>query len=406
MPSPEASLADMKRRIQSEVDRFRPRLTELAFKIHANPEIGFQEIKASAWLCAFLSENGFAVEKGICQLPTAFQATYGKGSPTIAILAEYDALPNVGHACGHNLIATIAMGAGIAARMAIDSYGGTLKVFGTPAEELGSGKAIMVERGGFKGVDIAIMAHPYTENMSGNETAALQILSVEYFGKEAHAGAHPEQGINALTALVQAYTSINALRPRLKFQGAVAGIITDGGKIGNIIPGHSAGTFVCRAETTAELEETKRMVLDCFKGAALATGTRLEYKWEQAMAAMRGNMVLSRLFAANSESLGRKINMITEKTRGSTDMGNVSEIVPSIQPMIAIAPSGTALHGPQFAIAAVSETGIQGMIDAAKGLAMTAADLLANRKLISEAKDEFKQTFAKNNNDTNEFTKE
>jgi len=366
-------------------------LSELSLKIHAKPELGFKEIEAADLLTRYLEENGFSVERGICSLPTAFRASYGKDKPAIAILAEYDALPDLGHACGHNLIAAIAIGAAVASKPVIDNLGGSILVLGTPAEELYGGKTIMADRGAFNGLDVAMMVHPGTRDTATILALACQALRVQFFGQAAHAAAQPEAGINALEAMLQSFTAINSLRQHIKSTARIHGIITAGGKAANIVPDYSAGNFIVRAEDVIYLDELKQKVLNCFIGASTASGARLEYQWGEARyAPMRNNLTLARLYTQNMESLGRMVALSTPDTSfGSTDMGNVSQLVPSIHPVVAIAEKEIAIHSPQFASAAASETAIRGMLDAAKTLAMTVVDLLANPEIVSNAKEEF-----------------
>jgi len=271
---------ELKKSVVDDIEARRDQLGELSLKIHSNPELGFKEVKAADWLTRYLEENGFSIERGICQLPTAFKASYGKGEPFIAILAEYDALPDFGHACGHNIIATCAVGAGVASRSAIDRLGGRILVIGTPAEELYGGKIIMADRGAFNDLDVAMMVHPGTSDYATIETLACQTLDTEFFGKAAHAAAGPEQGINALEAMLLSFASINSLRQHIRSTARVHGIITDGGEASNIVPAHSAGNFIVRAMDMDYLEELKEKVLNCFIGAATATGAQLKYKWD------------------------------------------------------------------------------------------------------------------------------
>ncbi len=382
----------LKAQVTGEIDRRRHQLSELSLKIHSNPELGFQEFKAADWLTQYLEENGFSIERGICGLPTAFKASYGKGKPAIAILAEYDALPDIGHACGHNIIATCAVGAGVASKPAIDQLGGSILVIGTPAEELYGGKIIMANRGAFNNLDIAMMVHPETHDIATTRALACQNLDVEFFGKAAHAAAQPEVGINALEAMLQSFAAINSLRQHIKSTARIHGIITDGGEAANIVPAHSAGTFIVRAEDDAYLDELEQKVLNCFIGASIASGARLEYKWgDVRYAPMRNNLLLAQLFTENMQSLGRRVALSSLGSGfGSTDMGNVSQLVPSIHPHVAIA-EDISVHSTQFASAAASEEGIKGMLDAAKALAMIVVDLVANSETVIKVKREFEQ---------------
>ena len=382
---------ELKALVIKEIEAQRRQLRDLSLKIHSNPEPGFNEVKAAAWLTHYLEENGFSIERGICGLATAFRGSYGKGKPAIALLAEYDALPKLGHACGHNLIAGSAIGAAVASKPAINRFGGSVLVIGTPAEELYGGKAIMAERGAFDNLDIAMMVHPEVLDIATTQALACIGLNIEFSGKATHAAANPEVGINALEAMLLSFAAINSLRQHIKDKARLHGIITDGGEAANIVPAHSAGSFIVRAEDDAYLDELRERVLDCFIGAATATGARLEYHWEKVRyAPLRNNLTLARLFQKNMQSLGRKV-LLSNPTKafGSTDMGNVSQLVPSIHPHVAIASKEVTTHSPEFAAAAASEAGIKGMLDGAKALAMTVVDLVANPEIVIRVKQEF-----------------
>lgn len=385
--------AELKNAVVREVDARLGQLTELSLRLHANPEVGFQETKAAGWLTQYLADNAFSVETGICDLPTAFRAVYGTGEPRIAILAEYDALPEMGHACGHNVIAVSAVGAGVASKAAVDRLGGSVLVLGTPAEEIYGGKALMLERGAFDSVDLAMMVHPGTHDAAITQALACQTLDVEFFGRPSHAAAYPELGINALEAMLQSFAAINSLRQHIKDRARIHGIITDGGEAANIVPAHSAANFIVRAEDNEYLGELKRRVIACFEGAALASGARLEYRWAEVQySAMRNNLTLASLFQQNMEALGRRIKLADpDSSFGSTDMGNVSQVVPGIHPRVAIAPEGIVVHSPEFAQAAASEAGSRGLSDAAKAMAMTVVDLLASPETVGRVKEEFRK---------------
>ena len=383
--------AELKASVIAKVEAQRQQLRNLSLKIHSNPELGFQEVKAAAWLTQYLDKNGFAVERGICELETAFRASYGEGKPAIALVAEYDALPHLGHACGHNLIASGSVGAAVAAKAAIDRFGGSVQVIGTPAEELYGGKVIMAGRGAFNNLDVAMMVHPGSHNAAVTPALACIALEVEFFGRAAHAAGHPEAGINALEAMLLSFTAINSLRQHIKDKARIHGIITDGGEAANVVPDHSAGNFLVRAEDDAYLDELKERVLDCFVGGATATGARLEYRWgETRYAPMRNNLTLARLFKQNMQSLGRRMPLSDpDRSFGSTDMGNISQILPGIHPGVAIVSPGVVNHSPEFALAACSEAGIEGMLDAAKAMAMTIVDLIASPETLAQVKQEF-----------------
>jgi len=384
-------IEELKTRVRNRVEAQKQELIQLSLRIHDSPELGFQERKAASWLSQYLKDNGFRVEKCIAGLPTAFRATYGQGSPRIALLAEYDALPEIGHGCGHNIIAASAVGAGVASKIAIDSLGGSVVVLGTPGEEVLGGKIDMVKAGIFEEVNIAMMVHPNTHNLVTTQALACISLDVEFFGKPAHAAAQPYKGINALEALILAFNCINSLRQHIKGEARIHGIITDGGEAPNIVPAHSAARFLVRAPDDKYLVELKEKVLNCFKGASLAGGARLEHKWgDRVYASMKNNMALAQLFKRNLESLGRHVVAFDSRFGfGSTDMGNVSQVVPSIHPMVAIASPEVLMHTPEFALAAASEAGHKGLLDAAKAMAMTVVGILGQPEELDKIKGEF-----------------
>jgi len=385
------NIDELKKSIIEDVENQSRSLKEITRKIHSNPELGFHEEQASELLTDYLKGNDFTVELGICRLPTAFKAVYGKGKPEIAILAEYDALPEIGHACGHNIIATSAVGAGVAARLAVDEYGGSVLVIGTPAEELYGGKIVMAERNAFNNLDAAMMVHPGTTDTATTEALACHSLDVEFIGKSTHAAASPEEGINALEALLLSFMGINSLRQHIRSTARIHGVVTNGGEAANIVPAYSSGNFIVRAADNVYLEELEERVLDCFRGAAKATGAEMKYKWDDVCySPMRNNLTLAGLFAANMKILGRNTSISEpERSFGSTDMGNVSQIVPAIHGIVSIADKNVLVHSPEFADAAISDRGIEGMIDGAKAMAMTVADILSNSDIQTAIKEEF-----------------
>jgi amidohydrolase len=383
--------SQVKSRILETVDQRRQELVDISLELHRNPELSFQETKAAALLSGYLEKNGFKVERGICGLPTAFRGTYGSGKPpVVAVLAEYDALPEVGHACGHNVIAGAAMGAGVAAKATVDAFGGTLVVLGTPGEEGGGGKIVMAEQGAFDGLDCAMMVHPSRRDSAMTDALAAIGIKAEFFGKAAHAASDPEAGINALEALILSFNNINSLRQHIGEKARIHGIIKSGGAAANIVPDYASGVFLVRAPDMAYLEQLKGRVLDCFSGAALATGARLKYDWnEKYYASMKNSLTLARLFSQNMEAVGRRIDPhLPRMGMGSTDMGNVSQVVPSIHGWVAIAPPDVTEHTLEFARAAASETGHKGLVDGAKAMALTVADLLAKPELLAMLKRE------------------
>jgi amidohydrolase len=381
----------LKLKVKDSVESQRQQLIQLSLNIHDNPELGFKEEKASAWLTSYLEDTGFHVERGIAGLATAFRATYGQGGPRIALLAEYDALPKIGHGCGHNIIGVSAVGAAVASKSIIDQLGGSIVVLGTPGEEVFGGKIDMVKAETFKEIDVAMIVHPNTRNMPTEEALACSSLEVEFFGRPAHAAGQPYKGINALEALILAFTSINSLRQHIRGDARIHGIITDGGEAPNIVPAHSAAVFLVRALDYDYLAELKDKVLNCFTGASVASGARLEYRWrDRTYAPMKNNMILAGLFKQNLESLGRHVEAFDPHFGlGSTDMGNVSQVVPSIHATIAIAPPEILIHTPEFAAAAASQAGHEGLMDAAKAMTMTVVDILGQPRMLDKIKQEF-----------------
>ncbi len=388
-----ADLAAIKAGIVSRIDALSAELIELSRRIHDNPELGFHEHQAAGWLVGFLEKNGFRAERGLYGLPTSFRATIGESGPEVAFLAEYDALPDLGHGCGHNLIGVASAGAGAACRELVAAAGGRVLVIGTPAEELYGGKVTMAQAGAFDGLDAALMVHPGSGDSAVTEALACQGLNVEFFGRSAHAAARPERGLNALEAMILAFNAVDALRQHINSKARIHGIITDGGQAPNVVPAHSAASFLVRAADESYLADLKERVVNCFQGAAQATGCRCELKWDElCYAPMLNNLTLGRLFVRNLNSLGRKARVVDrDKSFGSTDFGNVSQIVPGIHASIGITVRGVVSHSPQFAEAAISEKGLKGMLDSAKGLAMTAADLLVDRGWLEKTRSEFRQ---------------
>jgi amidohydrolase len=279
----------------------------------------------------------------------------------------------------------------VASRRIIDSYGGTVVVLGTPAEEVFGGKVLMLSAGVFEGLDVAMMVHPGVRNVVITEALACVGLDVVFVGKAAHAAAYPERGINALEAMVLSFNAINSLRQHIRSDARVHGIITYGGDAANVVPERSAASFLIRALDSSYLEELKVKVLNCFKAAALATNSQLEYKWSDIVyAPMKNNLTLAQIFAGNLESLGRRVQSFSRHFGiGSTDMGNVSQAVPAIHPTVAIATPDVLVHSPDFAIAAASEQGNKGLLDAAKAMAMTIVDIVCEPVVLSKIKDEF-----------------
>jgi amidohydrolase len=378
---------DTKTGARERLDGARNSLIELSHRIHANPELGFEEEQASTWLSESLTAAGFSVERGVYDLPTAFVARAGSGPLHIAILAEYDALPGIGHACGHNLIAAMAVGAAIAAARVADDVGLTVSVIGTPAEEVGDGggKILLLERGAFAGVHAAMMVHPSPFDVVEPPVIAASTFDVHYTGKEAHASAFPELGINAADALTIAQTAIGLLRQHIRPTDRVHGIITKGGDAPNIIPAHTAARYMVRSETLADLEEINTKVHRCFEAGALATGSTLEIiGGRKPYAEMRHDAALAAAYRRNAEALGRAFpdfGAELQRAAGSSDMGNVSHVLPSLQPMIGINSMPAMNHQPEFTAYCVTEFADKAIFDGALAMAWTAIDIAADARV-------------------------
>jgi amidohydrolase len=365
-------------------------LIELSHRIHAHPELGFEEERASAWLCESLADAGFTVEKGICDLPTAFRASAGSGPLHLGICAEYDCLPGIGHACGHNVIAASAVGAALAAAKVADELGLTISVIGTPAEEVGNagGKILLLERGAFEGLHAAMMVHPAPFDMLQAKIIAASMFEVHCTGKESHASAFPERGVNAADALTIAQTALGLLRQHIRSTDRIHGIVTNGGTAPNVVPAHTSAKYIVRSETLEQLAELRPRVYRCFEAGALATGAKLEITGgDKPYAEMRHHPSMAALYRKNSEALGRPFPDLGEwETRptGSTDMGNVSLAIPSIHPMIGINSLPAVNHQPEFAQHCVSPDADKALGDGALAMAWTCIDLAMNREVREE----------------------
>ncbi len=382
----DAKVDSLKKAVCAAVDATRDELVRISREIHACPELAFEEHHAAGLLRDALAKAGLDPESGAYGLETAFAADFGpRGEPCVALLAEYDALPEIGHACGHNLIATASLGAGLALASLGQRLPGRVRLLGTPAEERGCGKELMARQGAFDGVDAALMVHPAGVNLVNMPAIALAEIDVSYRGQSAHAAAMPERGINALDALVVAYQSIAALRQHIRPTERIHGIITDGGRAPNVVPETAAGRFYVRARNAEELAPLKQRVEGCFRAGAEATGASVHFEWGDAdYEEIRFNAPLAEAYRRNAEALGREffpIERIPASIQGTTDMGNVSQRVPSIHPMIAAAPLHCTIHHPEFAVWAGSEMGDDAALDGAKALAMTALDFFCDAEL-------------------------
>jgi len=383
----------LKQRVIARVDEIQDQLWGIAKELYAHPELAFEEFESAKLLAGTLSQAGYQVETGIGGIETAFRAskTGQSEGPKVAFLAEYDALPGLGHACGHNLIASIAVGAGLAMLEVLDELKGGVQVIGTPAEEGGGGKVILQKAGVFDGLDAAMMIHPARKNMVMRGSLASARLKLEFFGKPAHAAALPEKGINALDALLLTFNNINAMRQQLLRTDRVAGIITDGGKAANIIPDYTSAKFSVRGHTSSRREEVLKLVVACAEAGALASGCRLEYQINEGYDNIIPNKALGDIFTRNIEQLGRIVEApLPDEPMGSTDMGNLSHVVPALHPYLSVTTEEIAGHTVEFREVCISPAGRAVLLDGAKALAMTAVDLLSEPQLLERVWDEFR----------------
>lgn len=361
---------------RTTIARHEDALLGLSHRIHAHPELCFEETRSSAWTAALLAEAGLAVETGVGGLDTAFVARAGSGPLHLAICAEYDALPGIGHACGHNIIAASAVGAGLALAPLADELGLTISVVGTPAEEGGGGKVYMLERGVFDGMHAAMMVHPAPFDVLRPRVSAVSHFAVRYTGRESHAAAAPHMGVNAADALVVAQVAVGLLRQHFRPTDQVHGFVTHGGDAANIIPAHTSGDWMVRARTIDELAEIRPKVDCCFEAGALATGAALELEDVcPTYSHMEHDDDLVEAYRAGAESIGRVYG--DADMTFSTDMGNVSLAMPSIHPCIAIDTAGAVNHQPEFAAACVNASADRAVLEGALALALTAISAAA-----------------------------
>ncbi len=390
--APSIDLAAAKDRVRESIRSRSELLIDVSHDIHAHPELCFEEHHAHDRLTAVLADEGLDVERGAYGLDTAFVARAGVAGPTVAVICEYDALPEIGHACGHNIIAAAGLGAGLAAAELAEAAGGRVVILGTPAEEGGGGKVRMAERGAFDGIDAALMVHPAGADLVSMSTLAIHQVRVRYHGRAAHAAAAPHKGVNALDAAVLGYVNVAALRQHIRPDERIHGIFTEAGEKPNIVPRTAAAHWYVRSPRFDLLESLKARVIGCLEAGASAAGCEMEHEWiDPAYADMVDNGPLSALYASNAASIGRPPAEPSPDNRvvGSTDMGNVSHLVPSIHPMVKVAPADVAIHTAEFERHAGSESGDAGVLDGATAMAMTVADLW----LQPDALDAVRETF-------------
>ena len=386
---------EAKLKVRAEIERLTPRLLEISHEIHANPELNFEEHFAHDILTGTLADEGLDVDQGAYDMPTAFDARVGTQGATIAVCCEYDALPGIGHACGHNIIAAAGLGAGIAAASVAEALGGRLAILGTPAEEGGGGKEFMIRRGAFDEVDAAMMVHPADHDLRWMQTIAIHTVDVDYQGRAAHAAAAPHKGLNALDAAVLGYNNVAALRQHIRPEERIHGIFTDAGEKPNIVPEHAAAQWYVRSRNMASLEPLKDRVLACLGAGATASGCTMTHEWiDPPFLDMIDNAPLLDLYCANAAEVGRAVAEPNPMSvvAGSTDMGNVSYAVPAIHPMIKVAPAGCAIHTPDFAIHARGEDGDRAVIDGALSMALTIVDLWADEATMGSVRGAFPAT--------------
>ena len=381
--------------IDLAVENVAETLLQVSHAIHGEPELAFEEYFACELLSSTLRDNDLEVETGVYSLETAFETTINseQDGPTVAVLAEYDALPQIGHACGHNIIATTALGATLALNAVAQSLPGRVKLLGTPAEERGGGKELMARAGAFQGIDAALMIHPAGVNLATMPSICVAEVEVVYYGKSSHASAMPHKGINALDGLLLAYQAISNLRQHIRSTERIHGIVQEGGAAPNIVPDRTVGQFYVRAANEIELAALKPRVQACFEAGATGSGCTLEVNWAGVdYLDINTNWPLAKRFRHHAEQLGREFiddDQALKFGAGSTDMGNVSYRLPSIHPMLAVAPPDVVIHHPDFAGWARSEKGDSAVIDGAKALARTAAEYLLSPELQRRSRDAF-----------------
>ena len=381
--------------IDLAVENVAETLLQVSHAIHGEPELAFEEYFACELLSSTLRDSDLDVETGVYSLETAFETTINseQDGPTVAVLAEYDALPQIGHACGHNIIATTALGATLALNAVAQSLPGRVKMLGTPAEERGGGKELMARAGAFQGIDAALMIHPAGVNLATMPSICVAEVEVVYHGKSSHASAMPHKGINALDGLLLAYQAISNLRQHIRSTERIHGIVQEGGAAPNIVPDRTVGQFYVRAANEIELAALKPRVQACFEAGATGSGCTVEVNWAGVdYLDINTNWPLAKRFRHHAEQLGREFiddDQALKFGAGSTDMGNVSYRLPSIHPMLAVAPPDVVIHHPDFAGWARSEKGDSAVIDGAKALARTAAEYLLSPELQHRSRDAF-----------------
>ena len=378
-------MSDHKQVVVNRVNEVGTVLLALSHKIHASPETAWQEFESSATLAKTLSDHGFDVVEQVAGLPTAFRAEFGTGDLTVALCAEYDALPGLGHACGHNIIASSSVGAAIALAAVANELNLKVVVLGTPAEEGGGGKIVMLERGAFDGIDVAALVHPGPVDVAFAEPFAVRHIAVKFSGKAAHAAAYPEQGVNAADAFTIAQVAIGLLRQQLPSTVRVHGVMTRGGEAPNAIPEVTEGRWYVRATSTKLMEETFLRIAKCFEAGAIATGCTLEIHDEsEPYSEFTNHPNLNDIYKSNAQSIGRVFDDTDPRikmNRASTDLGNISKVIASIHPYIGVNSGAAVNHQREFAAACITKDADQAVVDAAKAMAMTLVEIASDPAL-------------------------
>ncbi|WP_339227057.1 M20 family metallopeptidase [Oceanobacillus sp. FSL K6-2867] len=377
-----------------DFENIKDKLIKISNQLYENPELGDQEFESMKLLVEYLRSHNFEVETGIVDRPTAFRAEFSseKPGPTVAFLAEYDALPGIGHGCGHNLIATMAVGAGVVLSKHVQEIGGKVVVLGTPAEETNGAKVPMAEQGTFDDIDVAMMVHPADVSSESGPMLAMDALQFDYTGKASHAAASPEEGINALDAVIQLFNGINALREHVSSDVRMHGIITEGGQAANVVPEKAVAQFYIRANERKVVDEVVQKVRNIADGAALMTGASVAISnYELSYDNMVTNNVLSDVFTKNLKAHSPHPVYPAVAATGSADMGNVSQVVPAIHPFVGMNRPGLVFHTKEFADQTITKDGETAIADAVLSLAQTGYDIMTDQDLLSAIKTEFEK---------------
>lgn len=381
-------IAKIKQQVCLDIDNRASDLISISHEIHAHPELNFEEKFAHERLTQYIADSKIKVDRGAFELETAFDVSVrGGNGPTVAVLCEYDALPGIGHACGHNIIAAAGLGAGVALSAVAEVCGGNLRLIGTPAEEGGGGKVEMARKGAFKNIDAAIMIHPSDRDLARMNAIAIQQLFVRYQGLAAHAAVSPDKGKNALDAAVLGYMNVAALRQHIKPTERVHGIFTKSGEKPNIVPREAEMDWYVRSDTIESLQPLKARIAKCLEAGAIAADCTISFDWQKnTYADLVDNLPLLTSYVENSAQFGRDLttDFLPGTGGGSTDMGNLSYLVPSIHPMLQVAPHGVSLHSAQFAEFTASKDADKAVLDGAKIMAMTAIDMWLSDTLSSQ----------------------